>query len=48
MILDGPAGEGGGSLRVSIEPAETLAGFELLERGAILERQATVLPEGTG
>lgn len=34
---------GGGKFSVTIEPAEKLAGFELMKRGEILRRQARVL-----
>jgi RNA 3'-terminal phosphate cyclase (ATP) len=34
---------GGGCLRVSVEPAGKLVGFDLLERGEIRERRATVV-----
>lgn len=34
---------GGGCLRVSVEPAGKLTGFDLLERGEIRERRATVV-----
>lgn len=34
---------GGGCLRVSVEPVGTLTGFNLLERGEIRERRATVV-----
>jgi RNA 3'-terminal phosphate cyclase (ATP) len=34
---------GGGSLHVSVEPSGKLAGFDLLERGEIRERRATVV-----